>query len=64
MKRYNAFRVNIDRTFLEDTLTVLNNVLNDFEDECRVSVESIDEVTEIRDTLSEVLNVEDQEDDF
>lgn len=64
MKRYNAFRVNIDRTFLEDTLTVLNNVLNDFENECRVSVESIDEVTEIRDTLSEVLNVEDQEDDF
>lgn len=64
MKRYNAFRVNIDRTFLEDTLTVLNSVITDFDEECRVSVESIDEVTEIRDTLAEILNVEDQEDDF
>lgn len=64
MKRHNAFRMNVDRTFLQDTTDVLTKVITDFDESGRWSPEIIDEVIEIRDTLVEMLDEHDEGDDF
>lgn len=64
MKRYNVFRVNVDRDFLKDTEQTLKKALAEFEFTGRISVETVDEIDGIYYTLAEMLDEIDPEDDF
>jgi len=62
MKRSNVFRKNIDTEFLLILHACLCDALTDFDRNSRVSIETIDRIEEIRDTLAEIL--EEEGDDF
>jgi hypothetical protein len=64
MRRYNVFRKNIDMEFLLITHACLCDVLKDFDRNSRVSIETIDRVEEVRDTLAEILEENEEGDNF